>query len=37
MRFIVETLRKCENFSYSPSGKPIIAKIGLTQIKKILE
>ena len=37
MRFIVETLRKCDNFSYSPAGKPIIAKIGLTQIKKILE
>lgn len=37
MRFIVETLRKCENFSYSPLGKPIIAKIGLAQIKKILE
>lgn len=37
MRFIVETLRKCENFSYSPSGKPITAKIGLSDIKKLLE
>lgn len=37
MRFIVETLRKCENFSYSPSGKPITAKIELRDIKKLLE
>lgn len=37
MKFIVETLRKCENFSYSPSGKPITVKIGLSDIKKLLE
>lgn len=37
LRNIVETLRKCDNFSYSPSGKPITAKIGLQEIKKLLK
>lgn len=37
MKFIVEALRKCENFSYSPSGKPITIKISLKEIKKLLE
>lgn len=37
MRSIVESLRKCENFSYAPSGKPITAKIELRDIKKLLE
>lgn len=36
MRFIAESLRKCENFSYAPTGKPIIMKIDFSQIKKIL-
>lgn len=36
MRSVVNKLRECENFSYTPSGKPIILKIGLNDIKKLL-
>lgn len=34
---IVKTLRSSDNFSYTPNGKPIIVKIGVNDIKKLLE
>lgn len=37
LKTIVETLRKSDNFSYTPSGKTITARIGLKDIKKLLE
>lgn len=36
MKQIVNTLRQSSNYSYSPQGKPIIAKISLADIKKLL-